>query len=252
MLHLRRFCVTATAALLVTSLLLGGACTRSKRITGMQKSRPDFAEAERPADVKTSDARKLVYLVDLTDKPSGAADVMLDRLKGTIDSLSEVHAFTVLFLNGNEAVEIPPYGLKFATEQVKSDVAAWIESNRQSQEIRPTIGVDATQALELARWYHPHQLYILTTDLRRTIEGDHFKVIPSKAETRVNVVQYYNQDEKSVAWVRYVTREHRGTWRFLTREQLDPTPAAEEDTSADAVSEAGSGPAEGVEPAPAP
>ncbi|MBI1375495.1 MAG: hypothetical protein GC159_22510 [Phycisphaera sp.] len=221
-----------TVLLAVVAMTAGCAGT-GKRMSAAQRSRAKWAETDGAAPpIRRNDALRVVYLVDATNKPDGVTAMLTQRLLERIDLLEPTQAFTVIFLQGNEALEIEPHGLKFATDDVKAKMHAWLDP--AAGNVPEPLAIEPTQALELCRWYHPHHLFILTGDLKRTLPGQYLTQLPPQDETRVNVVQFFNDNEKSLAWVQYVTREHQGAWRFVARPE-PPKPEPAPQAAADAA-----------------
>ncbi len=72
-------------------------------------------------------ARKLVYLVDASGSLIDTLPFVIRELQRSIGQLSDKQAFTVIFFQGDDAIEVPPFGLKRATADAKQAVIQWVD-----------------------------------------------------------------------------------------------------------------------------
>lgn len=145
-------------------------------------------------------AYRIAYLVDASGSLIDTLPYVILELKRSIGELSEKQHFTVIFFQGEDASEVPPFGLKRANSENKQRVIKWIDLS--SGNITPKGLSNPVKALRLALRYKPQLLFILSDNI--TGEGR------------------YEVDQ--VALIESITRENRGDTKINTIQFLYPDP----------------------------
>lgn len=108
-------------------------------------------------------ARRIGYLIDASGSLIDTLPFVIMELKRSINELSEKQSFTVVFFQGDRAIEAPPAGLKQATPQTKKNVLQWIDP--RSGNVTPKGRSNPIPALKQILAYKPQLLYILSDNI---------------------------------------------------------------------------------------
>jgi len=144
--------------------------------------------------------------------------------------LNEAQAFTVIFFQGDKAIEAPPRGLKKATPQTKQRVMEWIDPI--SGNIIPAGGdTDPVPALKQALRYKPQLLFMLSDNI--TGRGKYELIQKSfiaevnkanVAATKINTIQFLYPDPLTrygfKGTLELVAGESGGIYKFVDGREL--------------------------------
>jgi hypothetical protein len=144
-------------------------------------------------------ARRLAYLIDASGSLIDTLDFVILELKRSITELSDKQQFTVIFFQGEEAIEVPPRGLKKASPEIKRQVITWID--RDAGNITPMGLSNPVKALQLALKYQPQLLFILSDNItgQGRYEVDQRRLLAeiesaNKQGTKINTIQFLYPD----------------------------------------------------------
>jgi hypothetical protein len=108
-------------------------------------------------------ARHLTYVIDASGSLVDSLPFVIAELKRSITELSDKQSFTVIFFQGEDAIEVPPRGLKHATSENKQKVIAWIDMD--AGHITPMGQSNPIKALKLALSYEPDLMFLLSDNI---------------------------------------------------------------------------------------
>jgi len=110
-------------------------------------------------------AKSIVFVVDASGSLLDTFPFVILELKKTINSLSEKQSFTIIFFQGDKAVEVtaPRAGMKPATAETKQRVIEWIEP--ASNNIQPMGGTNPLPGIQKALSYRPQLMYLLSDNV---------------------------------------------------------------------------------------
>ncbi len=198
------------------------------------KSNP-FGKVIRPAgDFSASmygtggNAKKLAYLIDASGSLIDTLQFVMLELKRSINELKEAQSFTVIFFQGDDAVEVPPRGLKKATNENKMKVVRWIDP--RAGNIVAAGQSNPVSALKLALRYKPQLMFILSDNItgEGRYEVDQRRLIyeiaqANTAGTKINTIQFLYKDkiaEFSKATLEIIADQSGGQYKFLDAREL--------------------------------
>jgi len=151
-------------------------------------------------------ARRLAYLVDASGSMIETLPFVILELKRSIGELSEKQSFTVIFFQGDDAIEVPVpnKGLKRATSQNKQKVINWIDISTGN--VVPRGLSNPVSALQLALRYRPQLLFVLSDDITGDgrYEVDQRRLLTdirrnNKVGTKINTIQFLYEDKLAEA-----------------------------------------------------
>jgi hypothetical protein len=144
-------------------------------------------------------ARKLAFIIDASGSLVDTFPYVIEELKKSIQQLSARQSFTVIFFQGNSAIEVPPAGLKRATPENKQAVVQWLDARR----VTPQGGSSPVKAIRLALEYKPDLMYMLSDNItgagRGRYEIDQQQLIgqiedANTSGTKINTIQFLYED----------------------------------------------------------
>lgn len=190
------------------SALSGTVDTKSLALgagAAMSKSSPFDSGIKAGAELEAKffgtggNARRIVYLVDASGSLIDTLPFVILELKRSIGELSERQKFSVIFFQGDEAIEVPPPGLKQANSTNKQKVIRFIDID--SGKITPMGLSNPIKALRLALRYRPQLLFILSDNItgQGRYEVDQRRLLASiarenKSATKINTIQFLYPD----------------------------------------------------------
>jgi len=151
------------------------------------------------------------------------------ELKRSIGELSEKQSFTVIFFQGDDAIEVPRFGLKPATSENKQRVIKWIDL--ESGNITPMGLSNPVKALQLALRYRPQLLFILSDNItgQGRFEVDQKRLIAdiefnNKSNTKINTIQFLYKDPleqyNMLPTLRMIADRSGGVYKFIDGREL--------------------------------
>ncbi len=171
-------------------------------------------------------AKDIVYVIDASGSLIEVFPLVIDELKRSIQELSPKagQKFTVIFFQQNEVIEVPPKGLKRATEQNKRDVADWISLSNHN--VVPKGATNPIPALEQALKYRPDVVFVLSDNItgrgRYEIDQDRLlsklKELNSRAGAAINTIQFLHRDP--LGTLESIAETHGGDYKFIPAAKL--------------------------------
>lgn len=144
-------------------------------------------------------AYRLAYIIDASGSLVDSLPFVIEELKNSIRELSEKQSFTVIFFQGENAIEVPPTGLNNADAQFKQQVIDWIDIS--SGHIVPAGQSNPVNALKLALRYKPQLIFLLSDNItgqgQYEVNQKHLLVEIEKAntsKTKINTIQFLYPD----------------------------------------------------------
>ena len=175
---------------------------------------------------------RIVFVVDASGSLIDTLPLVLERLKNAVLKLDATQQFTVVFFQEDQAIEVPPKGLKTAASSTRQQVAARISF--ESGHIRPRGQSSPVRALQLAMKYRPQLLFVVSDNI---VGSGPYEMQPDQM---LKLIDRLNPDRKTViSTVQLVRRdpaqtlkriaiEHGGTYRFARESDLAP-PSVDDD-----------------------
>ncbi len=105
-------------------------------------------------------ATQVVLLFHTTSGKAAENAALLTDMKAALAKLRDGQKYTILFTENDRPVEVPPAGLKAATNRERAFSEDWIARNIAGDAIRP--GNNPTMAIDLAMSYEPDLLWLFT------------------------------------------------------------------------------------------
>ena len=177
-------------------------------------------------------ARRVAFLVDISGTMVDSMPQLRAHLAKAIDRLEPDTAFTVLLFRQDEAIELPPAGLRLASASARSQAVRWLDDDLQEGAGAVRLGgrSDPTAALQTALGYGVSDLVVLSDnalgkrakpngadlgvlDLTDTLDGH--------ADIRLHAVQFNYADERQL--LRQLADRFDGNYEFV-EEVLDASP----------------------------
>jgi hypothetical protein len=169
-------------------------------------------------------ARRLAYVVDASGSLIDTLPFVIRELKRSVSELSPKQQFTVIFFQRDQAIEVPPRGLKKANPETKKAVADWI--SLQSGNIIPRGKSNPIQALKLAMGYRPDLVFVLSDNItgsgRYEVDKEHLlemlQTLNKQGRTKINTIQFLYEDE--LGTLKEISEQHGGIHKFVSRADL--------------------------------
>jgi hypothetical protein len=168
-------------------------------------------------------ATKIIYVIDASGSMGDIMHLVIHRLKWSISQLSDHTRFTIIFFQDGAAVEVPPAGLKTATDDVKLSVAKWLT---EAGHITPRGATDPAVALKLAFAQKPDVVFVLSDGL-----GGETRPRVNREEL-LKLLDDLNKDRKvkinAIDCVRTgpdgttseIAKMHGGYYKLITKQEL--------------------------------
>ena len=111
--------------------------------------------------LRTTNARRIVYVIDASGSMIRTLSVVLQELASSIEGLSEAQSFGIIFFQRNEAVVVPPtHRLTSATSAAKVRALRWIHEN-----VTPGGRSSPVAAIEHALRLKPEVIFLLSENI---------------------------------------------------------------------------------------
>ncbi|MDX1564192.1 MAG: VWA domain-containing protein [Phycisphaeraceae bacterium] len=143
--------------------------------------------------------RRVVYVVDASGSLIDTLPLVIKELKRSIAELSHEQAFSVIFFRGDEYLEVPPPGMRDATNEYKRQVNQWLSPGADG--LVPAGGGSPVEAIEQALQYRPDVMYLLSDNItgRGRYSIDQKKLIEkieaaNKRGTKIGAIQFVYDD----------------------------------------------------------
>jgi len=173
-------------------------------------------------------AKKIAYLVDASGSLIDTLPFVIMELKRSIGELSQRQSFTVIFFQGEEAIEVPPRSWKKATSANKQRLNQWLDEGS----ITPMGLSNPVKAMQLALRYKPQLLFILSDNItgEGRYEVDQARLIEAVRQanrhsgTKINTFQFLYED-KLIQYgmkptLELISEDSGGTYKFIDGREL--------------------------------
>lgn len=183
------------------------------------------AVAEAPA-APPLPGRRIAFVVNASGAVLDSLDHLVAWTNRSIAELSPRDEYTVIFFRAQDAIEVPPVGLRNATDESKTATRRWTDLTEGN--IFPSGQSDPVQALQTALRYDVEEIILLSDNSigrGRTGEGIEEAMAEIDAAVaahnaasdappvRIHTVQFFYQDPRHV--LEQLAARHGGTYQFI-------------------------------------
>jgi hypothetical protein len=182
------------------------------------------------AGTSATNARRIVYLIDATGSMIAHLQVVLDELARSLSNLSSQQSYTIIFFQGDRAIEVPPGGKLITASPAEHERGmAWIKQN-----IVPKDRTNPMPAIRLALKYRPDVVFLLShgltghgefeidqRDLLLLLEQENpVDRATGRRITQINCIQFLAEDPLDT--MKRIAEVHGGPngYKFLSRREL--------------------------------
>jgi len=165
----------------------------------------DVGDGDGPFGTPTDNAKRIVFVVDASGSLLDTFPFVIQELRKSVGNLSGKQSFTIIFFQGDEALEVPVPrpGMKQATAAAKAAVRAWLDP--MAGNVRPRGGTNPLPGIQLALRYQPEVMVLLSDNItgggtgatQYEIEQQRLLDEVSRANTantRINTIQFLYED----------------------------------------------------------
>ena len=180
--------------------------------------------------LSTSNARRIVYVIDASGSMMRALPVVLQELQRSLERLSPAQSFGLVFFQRNEALVAPPQGrLSPANRDVIRDRMEWISEN-----VIPEGRSNPLAALQAALDMKPDVIFLLSENITGAgeFEIDQSDLLAflndanprerssGRRRLQINCIQFLDPDPLDT--LKRIADEHGGDrgYKFLDRQEL--------------------------------
>ena len=200
-----------------------------------QSSSAQFAPAVDPgaasfAGIRTTNARRIVYVIDASGSMIRSLPIVLDELARSLELLSSQQSFGIIFFQQNEALIVPPANrLSPARSAERQAAMRWIR-----EKVIPRGRSNPLRAIEAALALKPDAIFLLSENItgsgefeidQRDLLALLDRLNPTDSDTgrrrtQINCIQFLDPDPLDT--LRKIAAAHGGPngYRFLSRGEL--------------------------------
>lgn len=165
-------------------------------------------------------ADSVVYVVDASGSQIATMSHVMRELQQSIGRLNDTQKFDVLFFRDGEAHQIPPTGMRLATQTERDRAVSWLTPAHNRA--RPAGRTDPIPALKVAFGYKPQLIVIISDNIRGDALSGHDHATLMRAidkldphdRIRVSTVQWLYPD--SVGTLAAMSKATDGVHRFVS------------------------------------
>jgi hypothetical protein len=174
-------------------------------------------------------ATKLAYVIDASGSLVDSLPFVIAELKRSVSQLSDKQTFTVIFFQGEDAIEVPPKGPKPATSEMKQKVIEWIDLD--IGHIIPMGQSNPIKALKLALSYEPQLMFLLSDNItgygkyevfQKRLLGEIDKA--NLGDTKINTIQFLYPDPLGdvglTPTMELIAEKTKGVYKFVDAREL--------------------------------
>ncbi|MBI1336022.1 MAG: hypothetical protein GC164_03565 [Phycisphaera sp.] len=121
------------------------------------------------SDPPVGNVHKLVYLIDASGSIIDTMPFVIAELQRSISQLNDDQQFSVIFFRDGEAVQLPPPGLRYATQENKDFATRWVALS--SGHVEAHGRSSPLTAIRTALGYKPQMMYLLSDNITGTGTG---------------------------------------------------------------------------------
>ena len=174
-------------------------------------------------------AKRIAYVIDASGSLLDSMPFVIENLKKSIGGLKSHQSFTVIFSQGDRAIEMPPKGLKRANEDHKRNALAWVDLD--SGNVVPKGRSEPIVAIKAALRYKPEAIFLLSDNItgQGQFETDQKHLLSAvlKAntfKTRINTIQFLYPDPLVSIGLKptleVISSETGGKYKFIDGHEL--------------------------------
>lgn len=176
-------------------------------------------------------ARRIAFVIDASGSLIDNFPFVIRELKRSINQLSSRQYFTVIFYQGKDVIEVPPFGIdaKRATPTIKQQVNDWLSADQYN--ITPKGTTNPVKALRQALRYEPQLVFLLSDAItgQGQYEIDQRKLLDeiervNRSGTKINALQFLQEDPLVKAGLtgtmKLIAEQSGGVYKFVSMEDL--------------------------------
>jgi hypothetical protein len=177
-------------------------------------------------------ARRIAFVIDASGSLIDTFPFVIRELKRSISQLSGRQQFTVIFYQGNDVIEVPPYGIdaKRATSSVKQQVIEWLAED--NYHVTPKWSSNPVRALRRAFEYRPQLVFLLSDAItgQGQYEIDQQRLLDqiekvNRSGTKINTLQFIHEDPLVKAGLtgtmKLIAQQSGGVYKYVSKDDLD-------------------------------
>lgn len=211
----------------------------SRVISRSPASTPDITVSDWNATPRPSgepaaavEARKIAFLIDASGSMIDTLPESIDHVIAAIEEGQGISEFTVIFFRGDDAIEVPPAGLKPLNRTGTRKAVRWMQDAAVSASGRS----DAGKALQTAMTYGVDEVVILSDGSfgrRSGNKGDtadaavrqvESALNPAGQKVKLSTVQFFYDDPDAV--LQRLAQRHGGSFRLIRSTAAQSRPDA--------------------------
>lgn len=174
-------------------------------------------------------AKRIAYIIDASGSLLDSMPFVINEIKRSVSELSDKQSFTIIFFQGERAIEVPPNGLKKATSDLKQRVIDWIDLD--SGNVIPKGRSNPVKAIQLALRYKPQLVFLLSDNITghgkyETNQDRLVKEIKkaNSGNTKINTIQFLYADPLSRVGLKptleLISESTGGIYKFVDGREL--------------------------------
>lgn len=174
-------------------------------------------------------AKKLAYIIDASGSLLDSMPFVINEIKRSVSELSDKQSFTIIFFQGEEVIEVPPFGLKKATSDIKQKIINWIDTD--SGHVTPRGSTNPIKAISRALSYKPDLVFLLSDNItgRSQYEMNQTRLLgeirkANTSHTKINTIQFLYPDPLMKVGLKptmeMISDESGGIYKFVDGREL--------------------------------
>ena len=174
-------------------------------------------------------AKRIVYVIDASGSLLDSMPFVIENLQKSIRGLKGHQSFTVIFSQGDKAIEVPPRGMHPADADHKQQAVSWI--NLSSGNVVPRGRSKPIVAIEAALNYKPEAIFLLSDNItgQGQFEINQERLLASilkanTVKTRINTIQFLYPDPLMSIGLQptleVISKETGGKYKFIDGHEL--------------------------------
>ena len=202
---------------------------------GLLDSAPESIHAIEFAGARATNARRIVYVVDVSGSMTSWHQIVLNELFKSLEQLDERQQFAIIFFQQDRALQVPPRDrMQKATDAIRRRVIDWIN---EGDNVVPGYGSNPIAALEVAFDLHPEVIFLLSDSITGSgaYEVDQSQLLAALEELNpirdeetgqrdvlLRCVQFLGEDKDLLGTMKEIARRHGGEdgYRLFDRKAM--------------------------------
>jgi len=177
-------------------------------------------------------ARRIAFIIDASGSLIDTFPFVIRELKRSISQLGGRQQFTVIFYQGADVIEVPPFGIdaKRATPAVKQQVIDWLA--QEKYHVTPKGTSNPVRALRRAFEYRPQLVFLLSDAItgQGQYEIDQRRLLDeiqqaNRSGTKINTLQFLHEDPLVKAGLtgtmKLIARQSGGVYTYVSEADLN-------------------------------